>query len=106
MQHCRLFQCFRCIVSLSDNGEVRGVFKRPTHRFSPAVREAMRWALENAPDFSVIGEADDAAEALEQTAMLHPDVVLLDIELPDLDGYAVSRALKAGSSAPIVVFLT
>ncbi len=73
---------------------------------SPAVREAMRWAFENAPDFSVIGEAGDAAEALEQTAMLHPDVVLLDIELPDLDGYAVSRALKAGSSAPIVVFLT
>src|SRR5882672_9487669 len=73
---------------------------------SPAVREAMRWALENAPDFAVVGEAGDAEEALECAAALHPEVVLLDIELPGEDGYAVSRALKAKSAAPIVVFLS
>lgn len=73
---------------------------------APAVREALRWALEDASDFVVVGEAGDGIEALQRAAELTPDVVILDIELPRQDGYAVARALKARPDAPLVLFLT
>lgn len=72
----------------------------------PAVREALRWALEDAPDLQVVGEAEDGEQALERAAELTPDIVILDIELPRLDGYAVTRRLKAALRPPIVIFLT
>jgi DNA-binding NarL/FixJ family response regulator len=72
----------------------------------PAVREALRWALEDAPDFEVIGEADDGEMALAQAAALLPDIVILDLELPTLDGYTVLRRLKAMPAPPIVIVLT
>jgi DNA-binding NarL/FixJ family response regulator len=73
---------------------------------APAVREALRWALEAESDFVVVGEAGDGIEALQRAAELTPDVVILDIELPLQDGYAVSLALKARPDAPLVLFLT
>jgi DNA-binding NarL/FixJ family response regulator len=72
----------------------------------PEVREALRWALENEADLVVVGEAGDGAEALDRAAALAPDVVILDIELPRLDGYAVTRALRAAASSPAIVFLS
>jgi DNA-binding NarL/FixJ family response regulator len=72
----------------------------------PEVREALRWALENEADLVVVGEAGDGVEALNHTAVLAPDVVILDIELPGLDGYAVTRALRAASHPPVIVFLS
>ena len=73
---------------------------------APAVREALRWALEDAPDFQVIGEAANGAEATGRAVELQPDVVLLDIEMPGNDGYAVTRILKALPDPPLVVFLS
>jgi DNA-binding NarL/FixJ family response regulator len=72
----------------------------------PEVREALRWALENEADLVVVGEAGDGVEALDRAAALAPDVVILDIELPRLDGYAVTRALRAAAHPPVVVFLS
>jgi len=72
----------------------------------PTVRQALRWAFEDTDDMVVVGEAGDGPEALERAAVLSPDAVLLDIELPGLDGYAVARALKSAESPPIVIFLT
>jgi DNA-binding NarL/FixJ family response regulator len=72
----------------------------------PAVREALRWALENEPDLVVVGEAGTGADALTCATTLAPDLVILDIELPTLDGYAVARVLKASAHPPVVVFLT
>lgn len=72
----------------------------------PEVREALRWALENEQDLRVIGEAGTGVDALTCAVELAPDVVILDIELPGLDGYAVTRALKASAHPPIIVFLT
>lgn len=71
-----------------------------------AVREALHWAFEDIADFVVVGEAGNGAEAIERTTALGPDVVILDIELPDLDGYAVARLLKALFAPPLVVFLS
>ena len=53
--------------------------------------------------FQVVGEAADAAGALRQVADLAPDVVLLDVQLPDRDGFSVARALAGGPHPPAVV---
>ena len=53
--------------------------------------------------FDVVGEAADAAEALNQAARLQPDVVLLDIVLPDATGLAVAQELAARPSPPRVI---
>jgi DNA-binding NarL/FixJ family response regulator len=56
--------------------------------------------------FDVVGEAVDGAAALEASSRLNPDVVLLDVQLPDIDGFEVSRRLTAGRDAPIVVLVS
>jgi DNA-binding NarL/FixJ family response regulator len=73
---------------------------------TPAVREALRWALEDEDDLVVAGEAGDGAQALALLGALTPDVVILDIELPGMDGYAVARHLKAAPKPPLVIFLS
>ncbi len=71
-----------------------------------AVREALRWAFEHEPGLCVVGEAGDGAEAVGLATALQPDVVILDIELPELDGYAVTQVLKRLSHPPTVVLLS
>jgi two-component system response regulator NreC len=72
----------------------------------PVVREALRWLLEDEHDLTVIGEAGAGLEAVQQVIRLEPEVVILDVELPDLDGYSVARQLKTLLNPPLVVFLT
>jgi DNA-binding NarL/FixJ family response regulator len=70
------------------------------------VRAGFRLILE-ASGFVVVGEAPDGAAAVEQAALHHPDVVLMDIRMPVLDGIAATRQLTAsGPDAPKVVILT
>ena len=59
-----------------------------------------------AEGFQVVGEAADGAECLSVARDLVPDVVLLDIQLPDLDGFAVAEVLAAEARAPIVVLVS
>lgn len=73
---------------------------------APAVREALRWMLGEIVDLQLVGEASDGQEALMRVAELEPDVVILDIELPDVDGYTLARSLKALPHAPLVLFLS
>ena len=56
--------------------------------------------------FRVVGEAADGAQALSAARDLAPDVVLLDIQLPDVDGFTVAEALAAVERAPIVVLVS
>jgi len=70
------------------------------------VREALRWLIEDEADLTVIGEAGDGLEAVHRAAELLPEVVILDVELPGLDGYAVARQLKRLPYPPLVIFLT
>jgi DNA-binding NarL/FixJ family response regulator len=72
----------------------------------PVVREALRWIIEDEADLNVIGEAGDGVEAVHLAAELMPEVVILDVELPGQDGYAVARKLKAMPQPPAIVFLT
>jgi len=68
-----------------------------------AFRAAARELLE-AVGYRVVGEAADGAGALAAVAELEPDVVLLDVQLPDLNGFDVADRLDAG--APAVVFVS
>lgn len=53
--------------------------------------------------FEVVGEAKDAASARQQADELSPDVILLDVQLPDLDGIRLARELTANGDAPAIV---
>jgi DNA-binding NarL/FixJ family response regulator len=57
----------------------------------------------SAEGFDVVGDASDGAAAIESIARLHPDVVLLDIQLPGIDGFEVARRLAATRGGPRVV---
>jgi DNA-binding NarL/FixJ family response regulator len=56
--------------------------------------------------FDVVGQAADAASALTLAEALRPDVVLLDVELPDADGFTVARALAGFVAPPHVVLVS
>ena len=64
----------------------------------PSFRRCARVLLEE-DGFAVVGEAEDGADALQAIDQLHPDVVLLDVQLPDMDGFAVLERLGAGEAA-------
>jgi NarL family two-component system response regulator YdfI len=64
--------------------------------------DSARGLLESG-DFDVVGEAEDGREALRLADELRPDVVLLDVHMPDLDGFEVARQLAELESPPIVV---
>jgi DNA-binding NarL/FixJ family response regulator len=53
--------------------------------------------------FRVVGEAPDAASAIAAAQRLQPDIVLLDVHLPDLDGFEASRRIAAANGAPAIV---
>jgi DNA-binding NarL/FixJ family response regulator len=60
-------------------------------------------ALLEADGFDVVGEASDGQSAVEASNRLKPDLVLLDIQLPDIDGFAVTAQLNSDGHRPIVV---
>jgi DNA-binding NarL/FixJ family response regulator len=69
-------------------------------------RERLAGLFAYQDDFMVVGEADDAASALAQTAALQPDIVLMDIDMPGSDGIDTTRRLKAAFPDVTVVMLT
>jgi len=70
------------------------------------VRRGVRGLLELLPDIAVIGEASDGEEALEKVPELRPDVLLLDIRMPRLDGISVLEALRDAATLPPTLVLT
>lgn len=70
------------------------------------VRMGMRMLFDSVPDFEIVGEADNALDAITAVSELHPDVVLMDIGLPDLSGIEATRRIKADSPKTAVVALT
>jgi DNA-binding NarL/FixJ family response regulator len=68
----------------------------------PSFRRSARRVLEEA-GYEVIGEAADGASALAVAGELRPAIVLLDIQLPDLDGFEVAMRLTSGDDSPAVV---
>jgi DNA-binding NarL/FixJ family response regulator len=83
---------------------------RPDHRIliasrDGALRQALGWLLSDEPELHVVSEAISAIDALTQAKALEPDVVILDTDLPEADGYTVTRVLKRLPTPPFVILL-
>jgi DNA-binding NarL/FixJ family response regulator len=72
------------------------------------VRTGFRMILESEDDIDVVGEAADGREAVDKAIAASPDVILMDIRMPDLDGIEATRRILAagGESAPKILMLT
>lgn len=70
------------------------------------LREGLRLVLEKEPDFQVVGEAGDGQEAVEKARALHPDLVLLDIAMPRLNGVEAARRIKRHCPEAKILVLT
>ncbi len=71
----------------------------------PMVREGLRSML-TAPEIHVVGEAGSGREAIEQIKALSPDVVLMDVRMPDMDGIAALQAIKEAQLDTYVIMVT
>ncbi len=72
----------------------------------PVVRTGLQGMLAGQPDFEVVGEAADGAEAVILTERLHPDVVLMDLRMPGMDGVMAIRHIKARHPEVHILVLT
>ncbi|MET8689898.1 response regulator transcription factor [Streptomyces sp. NPDC004732] len=72
----------------------------------PMQRFGFRMLLESQDDMAVVGEAGNGSEAIRMTAELHPDVVLMDIRMPGLDGIEATRRIIASGDRTRVLILT
>jgi DNA-binding NarL/FixJ family response regulator len=70
------------------------------------VRTGFRLVLDREPDIDVVGEAGDGATAVEQADELMPDVVLMDVRMPQLDGIEATRRITHSHTQPRVIVLT
>ena len=72
----------------------------------PVVREGLRAVLAAEPEFSVVGESGSGEEAVDLVAELRPDVVLMDLRLPGIDGVAATNRIVAAGTARVLVLTT
>jgi DNA-binding NarL/FixJ family response regulator len=70
------------------------------------VRSGLRLLLEAEPDIEVVGEAGDGAAAIEEARWRRPDVVLMDVQMPGVDGLEATRRIVSAGPAPRVLILT
>ncbi len=71
----------------------------------PSFRSTARLLLEM-EGFDVVGEAPDGMSAIARCGELHPDLVLLDVNLPDIDGFDVASRITGATDAPAVVLVS
>ncbi len=72
----------------------------------PLLRMGFRLILDGEDDLSIVGEASDGAEAVRQVRDLAPDVVLMDVRMPVLDGIGATQAIAASGARAKVIILT
>src|SRR6201988_5419634 len=72
----------------------------------PVVREGLRTVLQRRPGWEVVGEASNGAEALEKASSLLPDVIVLDITMPQMNALDVCRIVRQRTPTLEVLFVT
>jgi two-component system LytT family response regulator len=72
----------------------------------PLAREKIRRLLRSETDVEIIGEAVSGAEAVEMIENQKPDLIFLDIQMPEMNGFEVLNAIKNGAAIPAVIFVT
>src|SRR5918992_4426977 len=72
----------------------------------PVVRQGLRTFLETRPDFEVVGEAGDGTTAVDAAASLRPDVILMDLVMPGVDGLEAIGRIRAAEPAARILVLT
>ncbi|MBB5939433.1 response regulator [Streptomyces zagrosensis] len=72
----------------------------------PLVRAALRMVITDAPDLELVGEAGNGAEAVQLAEAVEPDVVVMDIRMPGMDGIEATRRITTGPSRAHVIVLT
>jgi CheY-like chemotaxis protein len=70
------------------------------------IRDATRLLLEATPDFRPVGEVASGAEALAAIELLDPDLVLLDVRMPDMDGIETAGRIRLTGGRPVVVLMS
>ncbi len=98
-------------IHSGTEAEARGANSPPAARLLIAddhdlVREGLLAVLEGEPDLQVVGEAKNGREALEVCRTLRPDLVLMDVRMPEMDGLAATRAIKEELPQTSVVMVT
>ena len=73
---------------------------------SPAFRGLMQWYLGTLPELEIVAEATDGEQAIAEVARLCPDLVLMDVRMPKMDGLEATRRIRAASGSPRILLLT
>jgi DNA-binding NarL/FixJ family response regulator len=72
----------------------------------PAIRRGLRMRLMLEPEIVIVGEAANGAAAIEMARLVRPDVVVMDVRMPVMDGIAATRSLTGGQECPAVIALS
>src|SRR5438552_10682275 len=72
----------------------------------PSVRQGLRMRLTLEPDITVVGEASTGREAMTLVQQLAPDIVLMDVEMPEMDGIEAAALMRASTPQTAVVMLS
>ena len=91
---------------MSDPGADRGPIRLLIVDDHPVVRDGIRGMFAGDPDFEVVGEAANGREAVDRTAVFLPDVVLMDLRMPEVDGVSATKEIVDRDLGARVLILT